>query len=373
MLLIIRRFLAGRQDSRLTLPTSQQAFAQATETFMQKNEEDDDDPDLKARRKLASDGGKARAKKLSAEERSQIARKAALARHAIPKATHAGELTIADTSFACAVLEDGTRVISEAEFMRGMGIYRSGALSTRREQKEDGTQIPLSLAHKNLEPYITLHFGPDSFQPVQYRNTRGHRAKSGIKAEAIPKICEVWMDAQKDGVLGPRQAEIASKAEILLRGLARVGITALIDEATGYEKDRRRGELHKILEAYVASELLPWTKRFPDVFYDEMFRLMGWDWNSRQRPAYAGKLTNQAVYERLPEGINDELRRKNPSDGNGRRKVRHHQWLTEGVGNKHLEKHLNSIIPVMRLSKDWGDFMDKLDVAVPMKPVDGDE
>jgi hypothetical protein len=66
-------------------------------------------------------GGKARAEKLSAEQRSEIAKKAVEARWArvrgekplsqIPKATHAGTLKIGDVELSCAVLEDGTRVL----------------------------------------------------------------------------------------------------------------------------------------------------------------------------------------------------------------------------------------------------------------------
>jgi hypothetical protein len=38
----------------------------------------------------------------------------------------------------------------------------------------------------------------------------------------------------------------------LLRGFARVGIIALVDEATGFQRDRTKDALSKILEAYIA-------------------------------------------------------------------------------------------------------------------------
>ena len=161
---------------------------------------------------------------------------------------------------------------------------------------------------------------------------------------------------------------MADSCEILLRGFAKVGVVALVDEATGYQRDRDRDELHRLLAAYVSEDLLPWTKRFPDVFYEEMFRLRGWSWKlgGSQRPRHAGKLTNQVVYERLPAGVLQALREKNPVDEQGRRKHRHHQWLTLDVGDRHLEKHLAAVIPVMRLSSGWDDFISKLDRAVPL-------
>ncbi len=98
---------------------------------------------------------------------------------------------------------------------------------------------------------------------------------------------------------------IATQCEILVRGFARIGVVALVDEATGYQKVRQRDELHKILEAYIAKELLPWTKRFPDEFYEEMFRLRGWgfDPESCKRPILVGKLTESIVYKRSLSGF----------------------------------------------------------------------
>ena len=97
-----------------------------------------------------------------------------------------------------------------------------------------------------------------------------------------------------------------------MRGFARVGITALIYEATGYEKIKDRDELEKILEAYISKELLPWTKRFPDDFYQHLFRLRGWQYRplSIKRPKYVGKLTNELIYDKLPKGVLNDLRGK---------------------------------------------------------------
>ena len=57
-------------------------------------------------------------------------------------------------------------------------------------------------------------------KPISYRNVRGGIAYGGIRADIIPKICDVWIDAGKAGVLGKRQEKIAAKAELLMRALA---------------------------------------------------------------------------------------------------------------------------------------------------------
>jgi hypothetical protein len=40
-----------------------------------------------------------------------------------------------------------------------------------------------------------------------------------------------------------------------------------LDEATGYQRDRARDALEKILEEFIAKELRPWVPTFPDAYY----------------------------------------------------------------------------------------------------------
>jgi hypothetical protein len=143
-----------------------------------------------------------------------------------------------------------------------------------------------------------------------------------------------------------------------MRGLARVGIVALVDEVTGYQQVRKRDALYKILEAYISPELMPWAQRFPHSFYEEMFRLHGWDYDptSVKRPGVVGKFTNTYIYEQLPEGVLEELKRVNPKDEFGRRKTRHHQHLSDNIGNPHLERQLAATTALMRAADDWPQF-----------------
>ncbi len=284
-------------------------------------------------------GGFARAEALSPEERSRIARAAALGRWSkdLPKATHEGPLAIGDISFDCAVLENGTRVVSEQKFMSAMGMYRSGALSTRRQAEEGSAPIPLFLANKNLKPFADKQLGGVHFEPLKYKTPKNAVAH-GIPAEAIPRICRVWKDALRAGVLGPRQTLIAAQAEMLLDGLAEVGIIALVDEATGYQEIRDRKALEAILDKYLRKEFAAWAKRFPDEFYQQIFRLKGWEWRgmSVNRPSVVGHYTNDLVWDRLAPKIREELEQRNPKNDHGRRRSKHHQWLTEDIGHPAL-------------------------------------
>ena len=269
----------------------------------------------------------------------------------------------------CANLEDGTRVLTESDFMKNMGMYRSGALSVRRKvDDETGALAPLYLAFKNIKPFVEKHLGNVHQSFIKYRTGKGMVAH-GISAESIPKICEIWLDAKKAGVLGRRQEKIAEKAELVIRALAHIGIIALVDEATGYQEIRDRKALQSILDKYLRKELAAWAKKFPDEFYKEMFRLRGWEWKGMKvnRPSVVGKYTKDLVYERIAPGLLNELERKNPKHTVGRRKAKHHQWLTEDVGDPALAQHLYAVIGLMRASSDWSQLKRLMNRAFPRK------
>ena len=317
-------------------------------------------------------GGAARAKALTAQQRKEIAKKGARARWVaanenVPIADYAGELTFGELKFPCAVLSDGTRVLSETDFMAGLGMYRSGALSVRREAMEDGgAQIPLYLAYKNLLPFVIRHLGDVHIKPLRYKTLTGGIAH-GIPATVIPKICSIWLDARKEGKLGPRQKKIADRAELLLRGLAEVGIVALVDEATGFQKHRAKDALAKILEKFIAKELQPWVHTFPDEFYEQLFRLRGLTFpvDTVKRPPYFGHLTNNIVYARLAPKVLEQLKKETPRTPEGRHKTHLHRKLTPDIGHPKLREHLASVVTLMKISNNYTQFEQYLDRAHP--------
>jgi hypothetical protein len=323
-----------------------------------------------------AEGGRKRAERLTAEQRKEISRQAAEARWAkegkapVPQALRAAPLSIAGIEFDCAVLDDkeNTRVVSETKFMAAMGMYRSGAVSTRRREEAGRAPMPLSLAHKNLKPFVDKHLGDVHFELRSYRTPEGSLVTVGLPAGMIPKICEVWIDADRAGVLGRRQQLIAKNADILHRGLAHVGIIGLIDEATGYQDHRPQLALAKILEQFVAKEFRKWTRTFPVDYYRELCRLRGVDFPDKPPyllPKYFGHLTNDLVYARIAPGVLVELRRKNPTTAPGQRKHKHFQWLTENVGDPRLREHLWRVIGIMQVFANWEQFYEALERVLP--------
>lgn len=317
-------------------------------------------------------GGVARANSLTSVQRSEIAKKAAAARWGndkIPKATHTGELVIGELTLSCAVLPDGSRVLSQRGVGRALGKTFGGKQFARDDGEDPADKLPFFVSGKSLNPFISNELSLLLSEPKVY--TQNGATAHGIDAAALPGICEVWLKAREAGVLTKVQLPVAARAEVIMRGLAHVGITALVDEATGYQDVRDRQALQAILDQFLRKELAAWAKRFPDEFYQQMFRLKGWqrkDLSSpSRRPGAAGMYTNDIVYDRLAPGILAELEARNPKDAKGNRKGKHHQMLTEDVGHPALAQHLHALIALMRASSSWDQFMLMLNAAFPKK------
>jgi hypothetical protein len=190
----------------------------------------------------------------------------------------------------------------------------------------------------------------------------------GYKAEFLPEVCNVFLDAKDARKLKPSQFHIAERCKLLIRAYATVGIIALVDEATGYQAVRNRTALEQILAKYLSDHKLKWAKTFPDEFYIEMFRLRGWEYRDlgyRFRPGVVGKYTNDIVYERLAPGVLEKLEELNPKNESGYRSAKHHQWLTEDHGVPELKSHISGVIALMKASPAWRNFQRLLARAYP--------
>jgi len=308
-------------------------------------------------------GGLARASRLPTETRSEIARRAAQKRWGttVMQAEHAGDLKIGDLTLGCAVIDDGTRairIISQSTMLRALGR------SSRPKSGDAGTV----LFADNLKPFVSAELAETLREPIAYRTPNGTRAL-GFPAEILPQICQVYLEArrQKPSPLYYNQKPAAVAAEILVQGLAQVGITALVDEVTGYQDARAKNALTRLLEAYIAKELQPWVRTFPEDFYQQLFRLRQLEYptGTVKRPRYFGQITNDIVYKRIAPGVLAELKRAQVKDDAGRPKYKLFQHLTQNAGYPKLREHLGSVVTLMKLSTDWDDFRNKLDQIHP--------
>jgi hypothetical protein len=279
-----------------------------------------------------------------------------------PKATHEGTLHIGPLEIRAAVLETGQRVLTQSDVMRALGRARQ---AKGRQYYDADVNLPAYLTAKNLKPFISKELEVTSSQ-IEFKPLKGHRA-FGYPAELLPKVCDVFWDAEKAGVLTPQQQHIAERAKLLTRGLAHVGIIALVDEATGYQEIRDKKALQEILDKYLLKEFAAWAKRFPDEFYKQMFRLRGWQWRGMRvnRPSVVGKYTNDLIYQRLAPGVLEELQKRNPKDEKGHREGKHHQLLTPDLGIPALQNHLFATTKFMEASTSWDQFYRSMQRAFP--------
>jgi len=310
-------------------------------------------------------GGIVRAASMTAERRSEIARRAANARWSEPvlKATHGSPdtpLRIGDIEIPCYVLEGGKRVLVQNAMLTALDMKQGTA------GRGGGDRITKFLATKAIKPFADKYLKNVIISPIKFRISSGNIAH-GYEATILADICDAVLEARKDGALHYQQEHIAKQCEILVRGFARVGIIALVDEATGYQKDRARDALAKILESFIAKELKPWVKTFENDYYQELFRLRGLTYpnDSVQRPQYFGILTNDIVYKRLAPGVLEELKKVVEKRENGKPKNKLFQRLTDNIGYPKLREHLASVITIMKLSVNYHDFRSKLDRLHP--------
>lgn len=314
-------------------------------------------------------GGKARANRLTPAQRSEIARLAAQGRwgdkEALVRASHGSPdrpLVIGDLSIPCYVLEDGRRVLSLGGMVRALGMSIGGAGGGQ------GDRLGKFLAGKTISSFVSNDLtNRMKDQIIRLRSPTGGVIATGYEATILPDICDAVLAAREAGKLLGSQEHIAKQAETLVRGLARVGIIALVDEATGYQEVRDRKALEDILNKYISEDLRKWTPTFPDEYFTGIFRLKNWKTPSfpTARPGVMAHYTNDIVYLRLAPGVLSELQQRNPLDEHGRRKHKHFQHLTGDYGHPKLKEHLGDVVVLMKASNSWPEFRRLLERVKP--------
>jgi len=334
-----------------------------------------------------SKGGAARARALTAEERSEIARRAAAARWGqvsedvvpsdsdLPEAKHWGVLRLLNAEIPCYVLDDGQRVIGRTSATEMLtGIKGGGAL-----EKYLGVNA--------LKPFIDLEKVLEGMVPFRLPEVEGlDRAVKGLPADLLIEICRGFTTAleasRRKDYSGPRltdrQQQMAINAAMFVAACAKVGIDALIDEATGYQYERAEDALQVKLRAYLADEMRAWEKTFPDELWVEFGRLTGWSGSITKRPKYWGKLVMDLIYDYLDPDVADWLRENAPAPRGGQN---YHQWLTSQYGLKRLVEHIWMVIGIAKTCQTMAELkqrMAELHGRVPVQytlylPPTGDE
>lgn len=179
-----------------------------------------------------------------------------------------------------------------------------------------------------------------------------------IDVDRVVAICAAYDEADERDLLRANQRHLARGARRLLRAAAKVGLTALVDEATGYDAVRQRGDLAKLFR----DSLGAWEETFTPGLVRELCRLglageknIGWTSGRYPRPLAAAF---RHIYE-LIIGVEAarQLKQLNPEP---RLHRNHHQWLTEEARDL-LRKNMGIVTFCARTSTSRTEFWQRLD------------
>ncbi|MFD1743862.1 P63C domain-containing protein [Rhizobium helianthi] len=260
-------------------------------------------------------------------------------------------LQFGENTIECYVLQDRRRVLMAADVQRAIGLAEGGSMVAGK------TRLSLFASGERISKFLSPTTKAALAEPIRIKKPNGNEVLA-LEAELFTELCQAVVDAARYGVLQEQQLFIAHQCEVILSSLQRIGIIALVDEATGFQKYRDEDELQKILEAYVLAEHRPWIRAVPSEFFKELFRVFGWKYtNSTKGPRYAGKLVRQLIYKNLPKPVLPKLDEMNPADANWQRKHRHHQLLTDSIGLEHFKSQLVGVMALLRASSNKAEFL----------------
>jgi hypothetical protein len=323
-----------------------------------------------------SKGGRARAESLSEDELRAIAYQGARARwdksrkiaanEDLPRATHQGKMAVGSLELDCYVLADGRRVFHKRGMAKALGMKSGGGNVFIRavQRKGLGSEIDQKLIEKIENPIV--------FKPLTQDLAHGY------DADVLVDVCKAVIRAEEVRKLTKSQQGLADQARILLQAFAKVGVIALIDEATGFQQVRDPSALRLLVQQYIEIEKREWEKQFSDDYYDQLNRLYG----SKQltttgsgaviqnRPQHFAKFTRAYVYHPLENGsVLEELDRINPKiDKKGTRRARFHQHLSEGYGIEKLKRQVQEVMTLIKVSDTVGQFKRLFSKRFPPDP-----
>lgn len=259
-----------------------------------------------------------------------------------PIAEFVGVLQIGAGELPCYVLNNGMRVIS-----------RTGATKMLAGPKGGG-QLEKYAAAGALPEYM-----PNLSEKMMDFILPGvvNKTVRGMSSDAFLEVCEGYVRAWMDNALdSDSQKEMARNANVFLAACTRVGLAALIDEATGYQYDRAEDALRVKLKAYIGEEMRKWEKTFPDELWEEFARLTNWKGSIHSRPKYWGKLVIELVYDYLDPDVSKWLKDNAPAPQKGQS---YHQWLTGQYGLRKLTEHIWMVIGMARGCKTMEELRTK--------------
>jgi hypothetical protein len=261
-----------------------------------------------------------------------------------------GELQLGDASVDCYVLNSGERVLSMSGTVNAIAKVDSGNVGNIV-----GIEALKGLIDKDKFAGETISFVIPG-NPIEAK---------GITAEMFLELCSAYVEALRKGLLRTdKQKENAIRCSVLLASCAKVGLIALIDEATGYQYQREDDALRVKIKAFIAEELRAWEKTFPDELWEAFGRLTGWKGSLHSRPKWWGKLVIELIYETLDPDVAKYLKTNKPPAG-----IHWHRQLTENYGARQLVSRCFEIVGMAKDCSTIGELRSKVALHYGKEPV----
>jgi len=259
-----------------------------------------------------------------------------------------GPIKIFNVELDAYILTDGTAIFSKGKMMQAIG---------RPWRGKSRSDSPTFIGAQNLQPFIKPEL-EEALKGIDFYD--GARLISGYKADILPLVCDVYLDARLAGVLNKKQLPIAQKCEMLVRAFSRVGVVALVYEQLGFEKYKHPEALRLLIESYLSEEARKWSKEFPDELFFQMDRIYGnVKTTSRNRPLYYAKFLRKYIYDPIEKGlVLNKLDEVNPTNEKGNRKRRHHSHMTVEIGLPALQAQIWQVVGALKFSANKRKFED---------------
>ena len=300
-------------------------------------------------------GGVRRAEVLSAEQKKEIAKKAATARWgARPfRVFRSGNfLEKFGIDVDCYVLDDPqkTAVISKRGMGEAIGFSRRGdRLTAFINSQAMENMIGRELREKIENPIVFQRLGSAAENPIS-------DTTHGYDVTILVDICEAVLTAFRAGKLkGIRYQAMIKQAQIILSASARNGMKQLVYALAGYSPTSE--EVIEAFKLYVREEAKKYEAEFPNEIYIQWHRLYNIPVPVRGKPWQFKHLTIKHIYYPLAKSSGKLLtlmRALRDQDGE-KRKKKLFQFLND-LGARALRIHLGRVLEMAESSLEQSAY-----------------
>lgn len=187
----------------------------------------------------------------------------------------------------------------------------------------------------------------------------GRREEMFVDYRIVTDFCRLMLFLRRTKRISGAYLDYAANCEQFMLGLAEVGLAAMIDEATGYDKIKQKNEYQELFKEFIREEHSNWVKEFPNEFFDQLYRVYHCEKKGQNHPSFFAHVITKYVYWPLADShgaILEQLKDKDPIVSRNGRRYKLHQFLSDEIGKSALRMHIGSVVTLLTLSADKGAF-----------------